>query len=304
MATGLRYMLRCALMLGGAVLVFLALALFHPLAASAATLTVTTAADETVTNDAPSVSLREAIISINNQADTGADVTANRVGAYGINDTINFSIPGGGVKTISLGSSLPTIIKPVTINGYTQPLATANTLANSDNAVILIQLDGTSAGTAVNGLTINTTTGTSLIKGLAIVNFLIGLGSGGNGIVITTGVATITGNFIGTNPAGTAALANTGSGVVVSSGGSTIGGTTPDARNIISGNGGRGLETNSSNNTIVQGNFIGVGADGVTKIGNGSDGIAIVLGLANNQIGGTVAGARNVISGNGGRGLA
>src|SRR5690349_1898744 len=55
-----------------------------------ATITVTTTADETVTNDAPSVSLREAIISINNQADIGADVTANRVGAYGVNDTINF----------------------------------------------------------------------------------------------------------------------------------------------------------------------------------------------------------------------
>jgi CSLREA domain-containing protein len=84
-----------------------------------ATITVTTTADETVTNDA-SVSLREAIISINNAADTGADVTANRVGAYGVNDTIDFQIAGAGVQTISLGSSLPTILKPVTINGYSE----------------------------------------------------------------------------------------------------------------------------------------------------------------------------------------
>ena len=94
--------------------------------------------------------LREAITAINNQADVNGDVTLNRVGNYasmvgGTPDVINFNILGGGVHTISLGSSLPTIVKPLTINGYTQPGSSANTLANADNAVVLIQIDGAGA---------------------------------------------------------------------------------------------------------------------------------------------------------------
>ena len=65
--------------------------------------------------------LREAITSINNQADVNADVTLNRVGLYasqagGIPDVINFDIPGFGVKTIAVTGAEPTIIKPLTIN--------------------------------------------------------------------------------------------------------------------------------------------------------------------------------------------
>ena len=91
--------------------------------------------------------LREAITSINNQADVNADITVNRVGGYastpgGTPDVINFNIAGSGVQTISATAAEPTIIMPLTINGYSQVGASVNTLANSDNAVILIQLDG------------------------------------------------------------------------------------------------------------------------------------------------------------------
>ena len=60
-------------------------------------------------------------------------------------DTIDFDIPGTGVQTISLLSALPTITDPVVINGYTQPGAKQNSLANGDNAVLLIELSGASA---------------------------------------------------------------------------------------------------------------------------------------------------------------
>ena len=116
-----------------------------------AVLTVTGIGD-TVAVDAL-VSLREAITSINQGSNVNADVVA--VGAYGINDTINFNIAGAGVKTISVtGSSLPAIFKPVVINGYTQGVASVNTLANTDNAVLLVELNGTGAGAGVNGLTL------------------------------------------------------------------------------------------------------------------------------------------------------
>ena len=56
-------------------------------------------------------------------------------------DIINFNIPGAGV-TITLISNLPDLTSPVTIDGYTQGLATPNTLATGNNAVLLIELNG------------------------------------------------------------------------------------------------------------------------------------------------------------------
>ena len=60
-------------------------------------------------------------------------------------NTIDFNIPGPGVQTISPASQLPPITVPVVINGYTQPGASPNTLANGNNAVLLIELNGASA---------------------------------------------------------------------------------------------------------------------------------------------------------------
>src|SRR5712691_3748003 len=143
-----------------------------------AVITVTTVADDITPNDA-SVSLREAITAVNAGNDLGdPDITAQNPGIFGINDTIHFNINGAGVKTINVGTDasaagipLPTIVQPVTIDGYTQGVATPNTQANTDNAVILIELNGTGAGTAVNGLTLGAGSGGSTIDGLAINRF-------------------------------------------------------------------------------------------------------------------------------------
>jgi hypothetical protein len=66
-------------------------------------------------------------------------------------------------------------------------------------------------------------------------------GNGNNGVEIQGSGATknvVEGNYIGTNAAGTAALANTYAGVALANGASnnTVGGTAAAARNIISGN--------------------------------------------------------------------
>ena len=50
------------------------------------------------------------------------------------------------MQTISPLTALPTITDPVIIDGYTQPGASANTLAVGDNAVLLIELNGANAG--------------------------------------------------------------------------------------------------------------------------------------------------------------
>ncbi len=101
--------------------------------------------------------------------------------------------------------------------------------------------------------------------------------------------------------------------------GDTIGGTTPAARNLISGNVDRGSSIPSaygiafqgaaSNNidSLVEGNLIGTDVTGTHALGNDSGGIAGGVSEPNVGsviVGGTAAGAGNLISGNGGIGVA
>jgi titin len=119
-------------------------------------------------------------------------------------------------------------------------------------------------------------------------------------VVINSGLTTISGNYIGTNAAGSAALANAGRGIyILDSSSSTIGGTTAAERNVISGNAIEGVKIEGATSTgnIVQGNYIGTNAAGTAAIAN-SGGLSITSGANNNTIGGTASGAGNVISGN------
>jgi hypothetical protein len=126
---------------------------------------------------------------------------------------------------------------------------------------------------------------------------------GSNGVAATSNI--IEGNLIGTNAAGTAALGNVFGGIQLGDAdANTIGGTSAAARNVISGNLNYGilLESSSSNN-LVQGNFIGTAADGVTGLGNVGAGVEIDTGASNNTIGGTAAGQANIIAYNAGIGV-
>jgi hypothetical protein len=248
------------------------------------------------------VTLREALISINNGASLNADVTP--VGTFGAGDTITFNIPGAGVQTITPSSSLPTIVKPVVINGYSQSGTSQNTLTDTDNAILGIEIDGTNAGLAADGLVFGTGSGGSVVSGLVINRFT------GVGILVGSDGNSITGNFIGTNAAGTAGLVANGSFGIEVRGGfrNTIGGTSPAARNVIGGNS-DGIHLNTgSQNTLIQGNWIGVAVDGATAIVNRLHGVVLQgnegLGVQNNEIGGTATGAGNIIANSGAAGVA
>ncbi|MBI3952270.1 MAG: hypothetical protein HY314_17610 [Acidobacteria bacterium] len=128
-------------------------------------------------------------------------------------------------------------------------------------------------------------------------------GNNSDGVEIFGSDATmnlVQGNFIGTSATGTTAVGNSFGGVFCNgASNNTIGGTTPEARNIISGNRGPGawIDGSSSTQNLIQGNYIGTDLTGTDRLANGSDGV-LVNNAGNNTIGGTVANARNVISGN------
>ena len=217
---------------------FVALLVFHYLDLIAATFTVTNVGDT-----GPGT-LRQAIF----QANTNAGL-----------DTIAFNIPGTGVKTIAPASNLPSLVDPVIIDGFTQPGTHRNTLAQGDNAVLLIELDG--LGITSVGLDVETEN--SIIRGLIVHRFETGmyLGQGASNL--------IAGNFVGTDSSGTLGLGNI-LGITLTGSFAKIGGTAPEARNLISGNQWIGLNIPSTDlpDNLVQGNYIGTDASGRRALGN------------------------------------
>jgi hypothetical protein len=225
----------------------------------------------TVTSDSGTGSLRQAIIDANAHAGL---------------DTITFNLPVGTIHTIALAFPLPTIIDPVVIDGTTQPGFTG---------MPIIELNGSSAGSSARGLEI--TAGNCTVRGLVINRF-----SSWGIHVSLNGSNIIQGNFIGTDATGTVALGNSLDAVAVDSGNNVIGGTTAAAANLLSGNARDGVDLSSSGN-VVQGNLIGTDVSGTNVLANGRSGVSIFFGAQTNIVGGTVLGARNVISGNGGDGV-
>jgi CSLREA domain-containing protein len=222
--------------------------------------------------------------------------------ASGSISTINFDIPGSGVKTISPSTSLPGITEQVTIDGYSQPGARANTLAKGTNAVLKLELNGSNVGLAGSGLVIRNAQN-CVIRGLVINRF-----KGGDGININ-GVSAkdnrIEGNFIGTDPSGTVDLGNGEDGVaIVEASANVVGGTTPDKRNLISGNLEPGVLIGAgSANNKVEGNLIGTQKDGLTPLGNDASGV-FINGSANNIVEGSTPASANTIAFNGKDGVA
>jgi hypothetical protein len=297
------------------------------MSASAATFVVTN------TNDSGPGSLRQAIL------DANADAVA---------DQIAFNIPGTGVHTINPTFTLPTVTQPVTIDGYTQPGSSPNTLSIGDNAVVTIQVSAsTHTGIFVSGPN-------SLIRGLdAWVTFTAAAGSrlvgcfvgkllisGGDGpadnlqiggtavgdrnviaSVVTIGGASlnppqiqnlsIVNNYIGIDASGTNPLLDgngTPIGGITISGvpGVTIGGNTAASRNIIIGNiieqpysygcCGSNVTYVAGGSAKIQGNYLGMKADGTATAPQAYGTIRLSNGSDNNLVGGPDSGDRNVIA--------
>ena len=133
--------------------------------------------------------------------------------------------------------------------------------------------------------------GGSTIQGLVVNNWAKGIhtfGPGGN---------VIRGNFLGTDPTGTAARPNSEA-IELTAPNDRVGGTSPGDRNLVSGNTsgvfGGAIEVVSGTGAVIQGNLVGTDASGALALPN-ADGIYTNVPTT---IGGTEAGAGNVISGN------
>ncbi len=217
-------------------------------------------------------------------------------------DTITFSLPGPGPHTISPASALPSIIHPVTIDGYTQAGASENTvpLGAANNAILMVELDGTNAG-STSGLHIEGDGGTT-IRGLVIRDFSgHAIVMGNFGVTSEAPGNVVAGNYIGTDQTGLLDRGNRSGGItMVGSPDNIIGGAAPAAHNVIAANHGEGVGIYGSATTgnVIEGNYIGVDASGGSALGNWEQGV-IISAATGNTIGGLDAGAGNVISGNG-----
>jgi hypothetical protein len=167
------------------------------------------------------------------------------------------------------------------------------------NAAGTAAIPNTGAGISISDAEFSVIGGTNAAER----NVISGNGSAGISIQFDASGTTIQGNYVGTDAAGTGAIPNLGGIAVVSTPGVGIGGTAAGAGNLISGNTGHGVVIQDSNNVIVEGNFIGVNAAGTADLGNTASGVLIAGESIGNTIGGTAAGARNVISGNDNNGV-
>ncbi|WP_420315725.1 BspA family leucine-rich repeat surface protein [Ekhidna sp.] len=245
---------------------------------------------------------------------------ANAIG--GIN-TISFSISstdtnynldggtGDETWTISPLTDLPDITETIILDATTQPGVGnfkiiidggPNGLTNGFHIGDTNGLDSEFYGFYLMGFTsaifLNyaTTGGGALIgapgKANTFVNNLTGINTS------NTDVNVIQSNFIGTDEYGNPGLGNaTGISFNTFSSGNTIGGPNPGEGNVISGNTGRAISSNTSGGILIQGNYIGTDVTGMIAIPNtGPDVISLGTSGTSNIL-------DNVISGNSGTAL-
>ncbi|TAK12865.1 MAG: hypothetical protein EPO32_07380, partial [Anaerolineae bacterium] len=183
----------------------------------------------------------------------------------------------GGSGNIS-GYSVP---KRNIISGNTTTGVLITGSGSISNAVV-----GNYIGTQING-TVSLSNGGSGIEVTNAPNTVIGGSNAGEGNVISanggygleiTGASSsgtqVQGNSIGLDKNSQGALGNASDGIYVNDvSGLTIGGTTSGARNGIGSNGGSGIYLDTTADDVtIQGNYIGLAADGLNARANSSDG--------------------------------
>ncbi len=233
--------------------------------------------------------------------DAGSNLIAGNLIGTDISGTV--AVPGSeGILSVGTGS---------TIGGTTA--GAGNVISGNSSAGISLYIGATgnlvegnkigtnfdgSAALANDGDGIDIYAGDNTIGGTTAGAGNVISGNDGRGVYDVGGSNFIAGNFIGLSAGGTVAVANVGDGIIVQADSDTIGGTTSLAGNVISGNAYGGVEITDAASNLIEGNLIGTDAAGTVAIGNGGDGVDLADASTGNTIGGTAAGAGNLISGN------
>ncbi len=224
---------------------------------------------------------------------TGAAALAN--GEHGI---AIYQMAGG--NTVGPGN----LISGNAQNGVTLGLSVSGTVISGNR--IGTDLSGSAAlGNRENGIVLADASD-NLIGGDSPEERNLISGNSLTGVQITRSGSygnVISGNWIGVDASGAAALGNGFQGVQIDGQAydNLIGGDAAGEGNLISGNAYNGVlivDTGTTGN-VVSGNVIGLAADGASPLGNGFGGVEIRGGAQNNTVGGSSAGQRNVLSGNG-----
>jgi hypothetical protein len=189
--------------------------------------------------------------------------------------------PSEGLRLYDVGTSFNLIQG----NYFGTDATGSNAVANGFAGVTLF------AGATANTIGGTTTAARNVISGNTYGMVVGDPGTSGN---------FVQGNFIGLNAGGKNALANSFAGVAVWNGATSnlFGGTVSSAANVVSANTTYGFyitDTNTSGN-LVQGNLIGTDITGTNAQGNGFVNVVLSDGASGNVIGGTNAGAGNVIA--------
>ena len=166
------------------------------------------------------------------------------------------------------------------------------TTANGETALanLTFGIESTGTGTTIGGTTAGAT---NVISGNGDANVFIAGNGAADDLVV--------GNYVGLDLAGTTTMGTSSDNLIVESQGNTIGGTTAAARNIISMASAIEIDVEYSGaiDDLIEGNYIGTDVTGTVDLAGASLGIWERYGAQGNTIGGTVAGAGNVIVGDG-----
>jgi hypothetical protein len=209
-------------------------------------------------------------------------------------------VPCQALPPLPAGCTLDGYTQPGgALDGVTQPPASPNTVTQGDNAVLKIEIDGGLAGQGPVG--VNVSNGATTVRGLLLTGFNAvqapdATTVGGDGVLVNSSSNFVEGNFSGVDYTGATAKPNT-TGIADFGSSNTIGGTTPQARNLLSANSFANLTSaavSTPGTEFFQGNYSGTDRTGKIALGGG-----IAIAGQAMTIGGTSAGAGNLISGGG-----
>ncbi len=276
----------------------------------------------------------EAPVVIDGYSQPGASPNTNTPSQGGLNGTLKIEIlPSTAFAMTQNGLE-------ISLNFFAQPASTFRGLAISrfQSQILLSgsashRVEGCYLGTNITGSAASLTGNSGLGLGVRIQSggaYQIGgllpaqrnLISGMFGAVIffaaSDGIR-IQGNLIGTNAAGSEAIGNTNDAISTSGNlrNALIGGSDPDARNIISASRFSALRLSSQSanefsGTLIEGNYFGTDVTGTKPLGNGLNPQSPsqsqpTIGLLGAQcslaIGGTAPGQANLIAYGGGAGI-